>query len=37
MIAVEVKKEIIGKHEQGMQAVPIARFYKKSTPVFPQY
>jgi Mor family transcriptional regulator len=31
MITVEVKKEIIGKHEQGMQVAAIARFYKKST------
>jgi Mor family transcriptional regulator len=32
MIMVEVKKEIIGKHEQGMRVAAIARFYKKSTP-----
>jgi hypothetical protein len=31
MIAVEVKKEIIGKHEQGMQVAAIVRFYKKFT------
>jgi Mor family transcriptional regulator len=31
MITVEVKKEVIGKHEQGMQVAAIARFYKKST------
>jgi hypothetical protein len=31
MITVEVKKEIIGKHEQGMQAAAISRFYKKYT------
>jgi hypothetical protein len=31
MITVEVKKEIIRKHEQGMQVATIARFYKKST------
>jgi hypothetical protein len=28
MIMVEVKKEIIGKNEQGMQVATIARFYK---------
>jgi hypothetical protein len=27
---VEVKEEIIGKHEQGMQVAAIARFYKKA-------
>jgi transposase len=31
MITVEVKKEINGKHEQGMQVAAIARFYKLST------
>jgi hypothetical protein len=31
MITVEVKKEIIDKHEQGMQVAAIAIFYKKST------
>jgi hypothetical protein len=31
MITVEVKKDIIGKHEQGMQVAAIARFYKKPT------
>jgi hypothetical protein len=31
MITVEVKEEIIGKHEQGTQVTSIARFYKKST------
>jgi hypothetical protein len=31
MITVEVKEEIIGKHEQGTQVASIARFYKKST------
>jgi transposase len=31
MITVEIKKEIIGKHEEGMQVAVIARFYKKST------
>jgi Mor family transcriptional regulator len=31
MITVQVKKEIIGKHEQGMQVAAISRFYKKST------
>jgi uncharacterized protein (DUF433 family) len=30
MITVEVK-EIIGKHEQGMQVAAILKFYKKST------
>jgi hypothetical protein len=30
MITVEVKEEIIGKHEQGMQVAAIARFYKKA-------
>jgi DNA invertase Pin-like site-specific DNA recombinase len=30
MVTVEVKKEIIGKHEQGMQVATIARFCKKS-------
>jgi hypothetical protein len=29
---VEVKKEIIGKHEQGTQVAAIAIFYKRSTP-----
>jgi hypothetical protein len=27
MITVELKKEIIGKHKQGMQLAAIARFY----------
>jgi hypothetical protein len=27
MITVEVKREIIWKHEQGMQVAAIARFY----------
>jgi Mor family transcriptional regulator len=31
MITVEVRKEIIRKHEQGTQVAAIARFYKKST------
>jgi hypothetical protein len=31
MITVEVKKEIIGKHEKDVQVAPIARFYKKPT------
>jgi hypothetical protein len=31
MITVEVKKEIIEKHERGMRVADIARFYKKST------
>ncbi|XP_017772426.1 PREDICTED: uncharacterized protein LOC108559608, partial [Nicrophorus vespilloides] len=31
MITVEVKKEIIGMHEQGMQVAAIARYYNKST------
>ncbi|KAJ7303174.1 hypothetical protein JRQ81_012107 [Phrynocephalus forsythii] len=30
MITVEVKKEIIEKHERGMRVVELARFYKKS-------
>jgi hypothetical protein len=30
MNTVEVKKEIIGKHKQGMQVAAIARFYKTS-------
>jgi hypothetical protein len=30
MITVEVKNEIIDKHEQGMQVAAIAIFYKKS-------
>uniref|UniRef100_A0A8C5PXM0 HTH CENPB-type domain-containing protein n=1 Tax=Leptobrachium leishanense TaxID=445787 RepID=A0A8C5PXM0_9ANUR len=31
MITVEVKKEIIDKHERGMRVANIARFYNKST------
>nr|XP_020452715.1 tigger transposable element-derived protein 1 [Monopterus albus] len=31
MITVEVKKEIIQKHERGMRVADIARFYNKST------
>lgn len=31
MITVEVKKEIIEMHEQGMRVADIARFYNKST------
>jgi hypothetical protein len=31
MITVEVQKEIIGKHKQGMQVAATTRFYKRST------
>ncbi|XP_039632281.1 tigger transposable element-derived protein 1-like [Polypterus senegalus] len=31
MITVEIKKEIIEKHEQGVRVADIARFYKKPT------
>ncbi|VFV25276.1 Hypothetical predicted protein [Lynx pardinus] len=33
MIMVEVKKEIIEKHDRGMRVDEISRFYKKSTSV----
>lgn len=31
MITMEVKKEMIEKHERGMRVADIARFYNKST------